>query len=657
MVRPDNISLREKLLDLIQENSGTDPAMSGTVSKTVSLYNPEQYAPDFLPGARGVVPSMPRKSLYQSLISFRKKTTIGIDFGNGYLKAVRFVSTGVQKRVLTAYLTVPNEKKQAEGELRYDSLKSVMKKLCHSLIRTEIWAVIPLENVETRFLTVPMVSEKDLPNAVLWAYKKTKLFDEEENIFDFEYIGEITENGAKRKAVMAYTAPQAEIERVRKIFSETGFPLTGISVYPFAIQNLVRSEYIRAEGQNVCCLFVGMNWSRIDIFFSDGNLAMSSRIQACMTGMMEELRVRMNEYLFSSVPETEELSIEYVRKIFFCLLRSSPDLEILLAEKQLNTSAGEIFEMLLPSIDRLVWRLERIIEKYQTDIGKKEVGKIFVSGEISDCRRIVDYIGTCLDHRIETSDLDPFSCDFVPKNMQVPASAAERGSYVPAVGIALSRNFFTPNFLFTHRDRQKYLNSRRADRFVSIIFALIAILCLGVCFNQEHLLGKREKELGKLRNDYEAGIREHENMVFDREMIRILADRIIERREQARNFAKRYKDIALITAVCELTMPPRIRLTHLKVTGGETKEAEKDSRNKSPENSSELILEGIITAESAVRREALLHDYMAELSTIPIFGETVIRNKKELKQKDASVLHFTLQTPVRTEIRTETKQK
>ncbi|MGE0084712.1 MAG: hypothetical protein AB7S75_09840 [Desulfococcaceae bacterium] len=675
MVRGDDISSTERLLELIRENSGTDsadeipslrpvPAVYGTASKTEFHYDQEQDAADIMRGARGVILPQTPKSFYQKLISFREKITVGIDIGNGYLKLVRFSRTGGQKQKLTAYMSVPAEKDLSTEKPLSGFLKSVLKIFCHSISRMDIWAVMPLENTEMRFLAVPAVSPKDLPKTVYWAYKRIKPFNEAENIFDFEYIGEYTENGIKKNAVMVYTAPRSEIEKVRNIFSEAGFPLTGISVYPFAIQNLVKSKYIRTEGQNICCLYVGMNWSRIDIFFPDGNLALSRIIRACLGSMLEELRIRLNEQRLPPDPENAEpdesyaekqtpVSDDVIRKIFFALVSSSPELEILLEENELNITAGDIFGMLVPAIERLVWKLERTIESYQMDIEKKGVGKIFISGEISGCRRVIDYIGKRMDQRVETRDMDPFACDFVDKDMQIPDSAAERGGYVPAAGIALSRNFFTPNLIFSYEDKQKYLNSRRADRFVSIVFALIAIVSLFVCFDQEKLFRQKRCELEKVRKEYEMEVLSRGNMVFDRDMIKTLADRITERREHARNFARRYTDVAVISAICESTKDTRIRLTELKLIAGETKGGGQESRNKAGENIPGIILEGIITAEDAVKREAILLDYMADLNAVMILGDAVLRNRTEQKQEKSPVLHFTIHIS----IRAETKKK
>ncbi|MEZ4524308.1 MAG: hypothetical protein R2941_00105 [Desulfobacterales bacterium] len=665
MVRRDDISSTERLLDLIRENSGTGPAVetpslrmdqtgTGTVSETASLYRMETDPAEFLHGARGVILSRISRPFYHNLFSFREKITVGIDFGNGCLKLARFRSTGSQKRKLTAYMTVPAEKDLSTGKPGPEFLKSVMKTFCHSDIRTDIWAVMPLENVETRFLTVPMVSERELPNTVYWEYKKTKALNEEEYIFDFEYIGEYLQNGINRKAVMIYAAPRHEIEKIRNLFSGIGFPLTGISLYPFAIQNLIRFQYIMADGQNVCCLYVGRNWSRIDIFFSNGNLVLSSRILACMSSMLEELREGINEYLLPRNPEPHEqiqlsdsiphpLPDNVTEEIFFGLIQNSPELETVLAENQLDISPKEIFEMLIPSIKRLIWRVERAIESCQTCIGDKGVGKIFISGEISGCRPLIEYIGTYLEKPVETREMDPFFFDFVAKDMEIPGNAAERGSYVPAVGMALSKNFFTPNFLFTHKDKQKYLNSMRADHFVTIAFVIIAVVCLGICFAQDRVIREKDRKFETLRRTYEDGIRSHEHKVFDSATIEELANRVIKRRQQARNFSSRYTDLALISAVCEVTVPPQIRLTDLKCIADGAKEKETELQDKSPGNISVVIVQGIVTAGDAVKREALLFDYQTALSAIPVFSEPLLQEKKEQVYDSKSVLYFAIQ--------------
>ena len=100
--------------------------------------------------------------------------------------------------------------------------------------------------METRYLRVPKVPEKQLANTVFWSYQKHSSFDEKNTIFDFFVLGDAEDGGAKKIAVMAYIAPRKGVEDLRDLFARAGFSLTGISIIPFAIQTLLRSSRIQA---------------------------------------------------------------------------------------------------------------------------------------------------------------------------------------------------------------------------------------------------------------------------------------------------------------------------------------------------------------------------------------------------------------------------
>ena len=93
-------------------------------------------------------------------------------------------------------------------------------------------------------------------------------------------------------AKMVYTAPREEIDELKGLFSQIGLPLTGISITPFAIQNLFKTEWIppAVEG-TVASLFIGNDFSRIDIF-SKGKLIMTRGIKAGINSMVESLMER-----------------------------------------------------------------------------------------------------------------------------------------------------------------------------------------------------------------------------------------------------------------------------------------------------------------------------------------------------------------------------
>ncbi|MEE4358156.1 MAG: hypothetical protein V2I97_16925 [Desulfococcaceae bacterium] len=607
----DEIDYREKFLDLIQETS--EKGRDASVFQTA--------LPEFREKARGNV--FPEKfghishdiypSFISKILSFRERITIGVDLGSTSLKFVKFSAAAAQNRRLTDYLSMP-----CRGKHLPQILQSALKNLCSASKKNDIWAVIPLDNFDTRYLTVPKVSRKELSNAVYWAYKKLNSLDEEEFIFDYELIGDISDKGIRKYAVMVYTASRREIEKIQNIFSGTGFPLAGITTYPFALQNLMKAQYIRTGGQDVCCVYVGMNWSRIDIFFAKGNLVLSRRIRSCMASMLEELRGSLQAVLHLSsasggkknkVQRPEEASAapetDPARDIFFALIRGVPDLNRILAENNLNISSEEIFGMLIPAIERLVWKVERTIEAYQTDTGDRELGKIFISGEISGSAPVIDYIGKRLKKDIETREPDPFICDFVMPGMPVPDLMTERVSYVPAAGVALSKNFFTPNFIYTYLEKDRYMKSRQTDHAVFIVFALIAFLCLGLCFYQDHIIRHKNKILRANKDAYAVQKEKQKGIVFDPILISTMKDRIIAQRMHTEKFTQMYTATGIIGILNELSDQYSVSLKNLHIHITEFPKEGKDPQGKEKHKGSFMELEGIILTKSGLTKSGL----------------------------------------------------
>jgi hypothetical protein len=90
------------------------------------------------------------------------------------------------------------------------------------------------------------------------------------------------------------------------------------------------------------------------------------------------------------------------------------------------------------------------------------VEKIYISSGVDPHKRILEYIGEELG--IATETLDPFveNPNFLTL-VPAPETASERSSYVPAMGMALSRNELAPNFMHTYKDKKKAVNSQRLN--------------------------------------------------------------------------------------------------------------------------------------------------------------------------------------------------
>jgi len=95
-----------------------------------------------------------------------------------------------------------------------------------------------------------------LSNVIYWAAKKENPIDEKDAVFDYEVQGKISDQGIPKYSVMVYSAPRSEVEKVKSIFSSVGIHLAGITIAPFAVQNLFRKEWINAGGSSFANIFI-----------------------------------------------------------------------------------------------------------------------------------------------------------------------------------------------------------------------------------------------------------------------------------------------------------------------------------------------------------------------------------------------------------------
>jgi Tfp pilus assembly PilM family ATPase len=446
---------------------------------------------------------------------------------------------------------------------------------------------------------------------------------------------------------MSYAAPKREISQLKHIFSKSGYPLTGISIVPFALQNLVRSQWIETEGENTCTLFIGSDWSRIAIF-SKGNLVLSRDIKAGIRSMIASISEKADNGLPEqsvvtddtdgtatmgvNLEDTTNIDEEQAQRLFFTITHDS--LTLTDAESGLKYKADDIFKMILPALERVIRQVERTIKHFSLNYKDGGVNKIFISGEVSGNRRIVDYIGDQLSLNVDTIDLFT-SNPFLSSDVSVPDSELERGAFVPAVGMALSNNSTTPNFIFTHEEKEKHTKFLLINRSFIAAFLLLLALCFGVSFWQSDKLDRKRATLSQLQQELE-----QHSPILDQNLIIKMVAKVQRKTDTLDAISKRYLGMAVISEISELT-PSNISLFSIIAEFGRPvayNQEEKESMDKNKL----LNVEGVIFGDR-MKLETSLADYIVKLKNSPIFGRPVIKKRSFKFFEDKEVLQFTVQ--------------
>jgi len=637
LAKQGDISSTEKLLELIRNDSDSAPESHGVQAPQSGI-------------AR-------LRSLFSNPISFRKAVTVGVDLGHDDLKLVKIHRITENKYEMLDYSRVPFDPDiPRDSEEFHQFLRPVLIDFCGRSKNIDVWCTMSSARVETRPIRIPKVSPKQIPNSVYWSYQKDAPFDEKEKVFDFELLGDIEEGGTAKTDVMAYTAPLEEVRALKELFAKAGFPLTGISIVPYSFQTLLRTRRIDTDEKNVSSLYIGRDWSRIDIF-SDGNMMLSRGIKAGIRTMVEALRkgIEGSQLELSLVKSPNDdtrriravkrklnLDFEKAQQHFFGLIHDSSS--TIPGTEEIAAREDSIFKMILPALERLVRQVERTLRHYALNYENARVGKIYISSGVRPHQRILDYIGEELG--LPTEAINPFASgsNFLTM-VPWPDSVSEQSSFAPAMGMALSNNSITPNFLHTQKDKEKAVLSQRISRaFIWAFLVLFAASAFTYIWQYDQIREKQDRYdrlLGKMK---EYKVRVNEDVIMG------LLDTYRAKNKSVANISRTYLDLAIISEIASAT-PANIRLFSISADLGELpvnkEKGEKNKGAKDEDINSErtLIIDGIIQGDR-LRLEWTLTEYLEELKNSPLFDQPAINRKSFEFYDNREVLHFTAQLKV-----------
>jgi Tfp pilus assembly PilM family ATPase len=623
LAKHDEISSTEKLLDLIRNNHTSPDNNSNTLEP---------------PQSRKL-----RKSISTKIIPFKRSITVGVDIGHYDLKMVKVTQYSDKQWKLMDYMKIPFKSPITKESSEFsDLLKSTLTKFCGRSKRIKIWALMSSAHAEIHHLRIPKVGTKKISNAVYWTLKKETSFKENDTIFDFEVHGDVMEKGIPKLAVVACVTPKKEVEKLKSLFSKTGFRLTGLSTAEFAYQNLFRTKWISTAEKTIACLYIGEERSRIDIFAS-GNLAftrgikfgMNSMIESFLEGFKEREKgkilrdIDMPERKNISSPKgfdkESALSIDDARKI---ILNLNPDQPPLIEKNAgFQIKEEEIYEIIIPAVERLIRQIERTFEHYIVTLENNKIDKMFISGE-TIYRPLIDYISDQLGLAVDIIDSLAPEIPFLD-GISSPTSVSERVSFAPTVGIALSDNSHTPNLTFTYKDKEKLVSIRHINRGIFAAFILIIAVFMGIFLWQEHMKELKKAKIFQLQKEISGYIPK-----VDQETLMLMASKYKRKQKDLKEYSMKYLGMAIIKDLTMIT-PSNIRL--LSITGNFGSIIE----NKAKDTPKILEVDGIILGNRDLF-DSSLAGYLIKLKDSPLFNQlSIIKNEVEVYE-EREALHFIL---------------
>jgi Tfp pilus assembly PilM family ATPase len=613
LAKRDEITSTEKLLDLIREPKAHPSRQAGA------------------PALAEADPAPPKKRTRRRPL--KRRPVVGVEIGYTDLKMAKVHLLGEKKIELIDYRSTPLPEGLAPHEEGFDAfLKKQLFDFCGPSDRVDLWTVISSARVETRCVRIPKLPRKQVANAVFWTFTKEVRFNREEELLDFEVLEDVLDAGVQKTEVMTYTAPRQEVEQMSATFRKAGYPLKGLSIVPFAVQNFVRMGLLPHQGRDICNLFIGRDWSRIAIY-SGGNLILARGIKAGMSSMVEGLQQGISsgdlpaELVAAAASLDAGVALPFgpvenahqaqAQRLFAAYIRG----------KRLDTpatpdGADRVLALIQPALERLLRQVERTFQHYALHFNGAGLERIFISGPLTGCKPISDYLRRQLDLPIAGLNPFPDDSDFV-RGVAVPKSMSEKEAYVPAVGMALARNNLTPNFLFTHKDREKRTSVDRLNQAVFSVCMAVLLVFSAWYLWQGQRLNRVEDEVAGLQSQLTRfSPQADENLV-----LKLVA----HAQKQGKEFAQvkdTYKPLSLINEINEIT-PANIRLIAFDA----------DLTPKG-EMGAVVDIEGVVFGDRG-SFESSLTGYMLQFKASPLFQRQVIISKSFQFYNRQEVLRFT----------------
>ena len=712
MTKRDDISSTEKLLDAIRnKDNGSEEEISEFSSEKEYIeddipqapppqeivrnapVHSEQVEPGDVPpkgykpaSASDIPPVTPvngnttaqseSKSPLKSLTGV-KTMVVGVAIHHASINLVMINRLSVHNRELVKYKKVPFAPGINRDSKQFpEFLQTVLRSFCGSYGNLEIWASIPDETLENRYLTIPRMSDKKMGNGVYWTFRKEVPFDESEMIFDFEVIGDVIEDTKKKTAISAYVVNRQLVNGLKTLFSDIKFPLTGVSVAPFALQNFFRTKGIDTEGKKLCTVNIGLEHSRIDIF-SENNLIMSRNVKTGIDSMIGAIREETEEtILFDGLPEDDEdtdalpvleietfdnsrgngaqetsdytqsnsptiddlvnSELEIARQYFLDIVTQSKTVILTEQEEILHEV---IFGLISPVVERLLRQIERTFEYYARTYRTSSPEIIIFTGPTSTYKKMTEYISSQLG--LEAGIIDPFAAAHqLAPTVPPPRSLTEKESFVHAYGLALSDISHTPNLLYTFRQKKRDKQVKLVNAGIFSAFILLLLICCGVLFGMNRQMSVKDGKMTELRTALNRFVPN-----VDQGMLQDLYAQIQKKKKIMKKYALTCMGTAVISEITIKT-PDSIRLTALEAelfSPSETMKkmnADREDAGEGPAiKPKKLIIEGYVTDES-MSLESTLAGYLIRLKSSPIFGKVTIQNKKIVVLDEEEVLNF-----------------
>jgi type IV pilus assembly protein PilM len=196
----------------------------------------------------------------------RKKITVGLDVGSGFVKAVVIDHSGPSPELVKVVLTPLADTAIVEGEVMDHGLVSdaIRQALDATGVKTtRLVAAVGGRDVIVKKISIERVRESQARELMRWEAEQHVPFDMDSVELDFQILD--PDGDGLDMNVLLVAAKRELVEAKRNLLVDAGFPPSVIDVDAFALQNAFEANHPDAMNGTVALLNIGNEQTNLNI--------------------------------------------------------------------------------------------------------------------------------------------------------------------------------------------------------------------------------------------------------------------------------------------------------------------------------------------------------------------------------------------------------
>jgi len=330
----------------------------------------------------------------------------GLDIGSHNIKAVQLKKTQ-GKYLLVALGSAPSTSKGLLSEAESDlvTLSEIIKKLHQEIkIKTKnVVTALPQDQVFTRVITTPPLSEEELESALKWEAEQYVPFPIEEVSLTYEVLGKIKEDKEEKMEVLLAAAHNNLIEKTLKVLKIAGLNPVSLEMEIMAVSR----SLVPPDSPSVLVIDLGAKATDLAVV-ENNKLVLVYSIPTAGEALTRALSMEL---------ELDPSQAEAYKKAY------GLDVEKL---------EGRVSNAIKPILEIIIKEIEKTIQFYGTK--GKNIQRIVLSGGGAGLPELGTILTKKLNLEVQTGN--PFS-QIIKDSLLVKIPPTDLSLYAVSVGLAM----------------------------------------------------------------------------------------------------------------------------------------------------------------------------------------------------------------------------